>query len=142
MVPYATPAIVLIILDLIYGCKAAAYRQERVRFSTAIRRTLTKSFSYVCWIILASTLALSFEKEWLEWIILGMVYLNELSSIIGNYFEAKGLKINWGKVLNAIIGIFGQKTNTDTSGVDVEGFVEPMEKKVKRVRKPAVKKEE
>lgn len=135
MIPYAVPALVLITLDLIYGCKAAAARKERVRFSTALRRTLTKTFCYLCWIILASTLALSFEKDWLEWVVLGFVYLNEFSSIVGNFYEAKGMKVNWKNFLNTVIGIFGQKTNTDTSGVDVGSFVEPIEKKKRAPKK-------
>lgn len=139
MIPFAVPALVLIILDLIYGCKAASFRKERVRFSTALRRTLTKTFCYICWLILASTLALSFEKEWLEWGVLGLVYLNELSSIVGNYFESKGLKVVWPNFLKAIIGIFGQKTNTDTSGIDPGSFVEPIEKKTRATRRPATK---
>ena len=91
MIPYAIPAVVLIALDLLYGIKAARFRGERARFSTAIRRTLTKSFGYICWIILASTLALAFNQEWLEWFVLGLVYANEFASIIGNYLETKGI---------------------------------------------------
>ena len=135
MVPFAVPAIVLIILDLLYGCKAAYSRKERVRFSTALRRTLTKTFCYICWIILASTLALAFEKDWLEWLVLGLVYLNELSSIVGNYYESKGLKINWPNFLKSIIPIFGQKAGVDTSGIDPGNFVEPIEKKTRKAKK-------
>ena len=135
MIPFAVPAFALIFLDLVYGCKAANFRKERVRFSTALRRTLSKTFCYICWLILASTLALSFEKEWLEWGVLGLVYLNELSSIVGNYYESKGLKVNWPNFLKAVIGIFGQKTNTDTSGIDPGSFVEPIEKKGRKAKK-------
>ena len=66
------------------------------------------------------------SKVWLEWVILGAVYANELVSVVGNYFETKGLRVSWRGFFNAVIGIFGQKTNTDTSGIDVGNFVEPI----------------
>ena len=91
MIPYAIPGIMLVILDLIFGIRAANFRGERVRFSTALRRTMTKTFSYICFIILASTLALAFSQNWLEWLVLGLVYTNEFASIVGNYLETKGL---------------------------------------------------
>ena len=127
MIPYAAPSLVIIALDLIYGVKAAKYRGEKVRLSTALRRTTTKVFTYVCWLILASTIALAFDKLWLEWIILGAVYVNELTSVVGNYYETKGLRVSWRGFFNVIIGIFGQKTNTDTSGIDVGNIIEPIE---------------
>ena len=52
MIPYAVPALVIIALDLLYGIKAAKHRKERVRFSTACRRTVSKIVSYICWLIL------------------------------------------------------------------------------------------
>lgn len=94
MMPYALPAVALLILDLLYGVKAAKCRGEQVRASTAIRRTTTKFFSYVVWLILASTLAISFKKDFLEWGTLALVYANEALSIIGNYFETKGLSFS------------------------------------------------
>lgn len=126
MIPYAAPSLVIIALDLIYGVKAAKYRGETVRLSTALRRTTTKVFTYVCWLILASTIALAFDKLWLEWVILGAVYLNELASVVGNYFETKGLRVSWRAVANATVGIFGQKHGIDTSDIDTGSFVEPI----------------
>lgn len=95
MIPYAVPSVFLIFLDLIYGIKRAKAKGEKVRVSTAVRRSVTKAFSYVCWLILASTLALAFKQEWLEWAILGLVYLNELASIVGNHLETKGISFSW-----------------------------------------------
>ena len=124
MIPYGIVAIPLIVLDLIYGIKAAKYRKERVRVSTAIRKTVTKTFGYACWIILASTLALSFSVLWLEWAILGLVFLNELSSIVGNYLETKGLELSWKAIGAAVSRIFGQKTGIDTDGINPADFVQ------------------
>lgn len=128
MIPYAVPSVFLIVLDLIYGVKAARFRKERVTLSTAMRRTVTKTFGYVCWLVLASTMALAFGQQWLEWIILGLVYLNELASIIGNHLETKGLELNW-KVINRVLFRWGgQKVGVDTDGIDPNSFVKPIEK--------------
>ena len=94
MIPYAIPAVFLLILDLLYGVRAAKSRGEKVRASTAIRRSTTKLFSYLCWLILATTLAISFGKTWLEWGTLAVVYANEGLSIVGNYLESKGLSFS------------------------------------------------
>lgn len=128
MIPYAMPSFVLIALDLIYGIAAAKSRGERVRLSTAIRRTTTKVFTYICWIVLASTLALAFEARWIEWVVLGAVYLNELSSVVSNYYETKGLRIKWRTLLNHIIHIFGKKHDLDVDGVDTNEFTEPIQR--------------
>lgn len=126
MIPYAMPSLVLIALDLIYGIAAARSRGERVRLSTAIRRTTTKVFTYICWIVLASTLALAFETRWVEWVVLGAVYLNEIASVVGNYYESKGIRLKWGNILNSIIHIFGKKHDLDVDGVDTNEFTEPI----------------
>jgi len=115
MIPYAIPAVALLALDLIYGVKAAKFRDEKVRASTAIRRTTTKFFSYLCWLILASTLAISFDKNWLEWGVLAVVYANEGLSIIGNYLETKGLSFSIAGVYKGIVKWISGKV-----GVDVE----------------------
>ena len=128
MIPYSLPALVLVVLDLVYGIKAARYRGERVRFSTAIRRTTTKVFSYICWIILASTLAVAFGHTWLEWVVLGLVFANEFASIISNFLETKGLEVNWKSVNKAIFHLGAQKAGLDASGVDTDGFVRPIQK--------------
>ena len=41
MIPYAVPGLALVLLDLMYGIRAAKARGEAVRLSTAIRRSLT-----------------------------------------------------------------------------------------------------
>ena len=121
MIPFAVPAIALLFLDLIYGCRAAKYRGEPVRASTAIRRTTTKFFGYLCWLILASTLAISFKKNWLEWGTLALVYLNEGLSIAGNYLETKGVTLSFVGVYKAVVKfiskkLFGENMSDDEAG--------------------------
>lgn len=125
MVPYAIPAIVLIALDLLYGVKAAKFRCERVRFSTAITRTVTKTFSYICWIILASTLALAFGQDWLEWLVLGLVYMNEFASIVGNYLETKGLTFSFEAFYKWLFRKAGHHVGVDISEDDANEMIKP-----------------
>ena len=120
MIPYSVPALVIILLDLLYGIKAARFRGERVRFSTACRRTVSKIVGYICWLILASTLAISFNKDWLEWFVLGLVYANEFASIVGNYLETKGIEFSfiglyrW--ILRVITGKVGEQVSQEEAG--------------------------
>lgn len=115
MVAYAVPAVALLALDLIYGVKAAKFRGEKVRASTAIRRTTTKFFSYLCWLILASTLAISFDKNWLEWGVLAIVYANEGLSIVGNYLETKGITLSFAGTYRWVVKFFAKKVGGEMS---------------------------
>lgn len=111
MIPYAVPGLAIVVLDLVYGIKAAKTRGEQVRVSTAIRRSLTKIFLYICWLILATTIAIAFGKVWLEWGTLALVYGNEALSIIGNYFETKGIQFSFAGAYRWIIRIFAKKVS-------------------------------
>lgn len=119
MIPYAVPGLLLVVLDLAYGIKAARARGEAVRISTALRRSLTKIFLYICWLILATTIALAFGKSWLEWGTLGLVYANEGLSIIGNYLESKGLSFSIAGVYRWVIRWAAGKVGVDVDPNEV-----------------------
>ena len=123
MIPYSVPSIFLIVLDLIYGIRAAKCRGERVRASTAVSRTVTKAFSYVCWIILASTMSLAFSVKWIEWFVLGLVYANELSSIIGNYLETKGLELSFKDLYRWAFKAGAEKVGVTMEGAEAAGII-------------------
>lgn len=135
MIPYAVPGVMLIILDLFFGIKAAEYRGERVRFSTAIRRTMTKLFSYICWIILASTLALSFDQKWLEWLVLGLVYANEFASIVGNYLETKGLQLSLEGFYKWLFKNAGHHVGVEVTDEDADSIIKPRDNKGRFIKK-------
>lgn len=116
MIPYLIIAVILIIVDLYFGIKAAKKRGESIRPSRALRRTVGKAVEYVCWVILSSTLSIAFGTQLIEWVVLGIVMGNELLSIITNYFEIHGYKIQG---LN-IFKIVGDKAGIDTSEVTME----------------------
>ena len=91
MIPWLIASIPLITLDLIFGVKAAKFRKERVTFSKAFRGTFGKVVEYFAWCCFAATASLAFNLKWVEWAVLGLVFINELASIIGNYLETKGI---------------------------------------------------
>lgn len=115
MIPYAVPGLMLVLIDLIVGCQAAKARGEKVRASTAIRRTVTKIFLYLCFLILATTVAIAFERPFLEWGVLGLVYANEFLSVIGNYLETKGMTFSIAGVYRWFIKWIAGKAGADMS---------------------------
>ena len=128
MIPWLVCAVPLILLDLNFGIKAARSRNEQVRFSRAFRRTFGKVVEYFAWVCFAATAALAFEVRWVEYIVLGAVYVNELASIVGNYLETKGLRMNWKYVVDTVFKLGGQKVGVDASDVDSSQFIEPIKK--------------
>lgn len=128
MIPYSVPAFVIILLDLLYGVKAAKYRGEKVRFSTAVRRTISKIVGYICWLILASTLAIAFQKDWIEWAVLGIVYVNELASIIGNYLETKGIEFSFVGFYRWILKMIAGKAGETMDGFEAGEIIKPKER--------------
>ena len=90
-------AFLLTMADLKFGISAAKYRNEIVKRSRAVRRTLDKITNYCLWIILAYTFGQAFGQPFgidlLPLIILLVIYGVELESIYVNYFVAKGKKV-------------------------------------------------
>lgn len=104
------------IADLYFGIRAAQYRKEEIKFSTAIRKTLDKLFAYICWVVLSISLSIGFHAEWIKFTIFALVYGTELSSCISNYFAAKGRKVN----IN-IFSMFGDKLGVkELENVEIE----------------------
>lgn len=115
MLPFLIVAVIVILVDLIFGIRAAQHRKEEVRYSRAFRRTVSKMFEYICWVTLSSSLAVAFKFPALEWIILGAVILNEIVSIASNWCEVHGIHI---KGLN-LPKIIGEKVGVDLSDVEI-----------------------
>jgi len=141
MIPYATPAAALLVLDLLYGIRAARFRKEKVRTSTAVRRSITKLFSYVCWLILASTLALAFKVQWLEWGVLGLVYANELASVIGNYLETKDIDFSLVAFLRLLFKKGAGHAGIEVSDDEANEIIKPKEPQPRNARGQFVKRE-
>ena len=89
-------AIILILGDLRFGIAAAKKRGERIRPSRAVRRSINKLVDYICWLSIATVVGINFGTMFdiplLSVIIMAIVCIIELSSIIDNYLEYKGIK--------------------------------------------------
>lgn len=89
-------AIILILGDLRFGIAAARKRGEHIRPSRAVRRSLNKLVDYICWLSIATVVGINFGTVFglptLSVIIMAVVCVIELSSIVDNYFEYKGIK--------------------------------------------------
>lgn len=89
-------AIILILADLRFGIAAARKRDEHIRPSRAVRRSLNKLVDYICWLSIATVVGINFGTVFglplLSVIIMAVVCIIEMSSIIDNYFEYKGIK--------------------------------------------------
>ena len=89
-------AVILILGDLRFGISAAKKRGEHIRPSRAVRRSLNKLVDYICWLSIATVVGVNFGSVFglplLSVIIMAVVCVIELSSIIDNYLEYKGIK--------------------------------------------------
>ena len=117
MIPWLIVSIPLILLDLNFGIKAARHRGEHIRFSRAFRRTFGKMVEYFAWVCFAATAALAFEIKWIEWVVLGAVYINELASIVSNYLETKDIEFSipalWKLIFKKGAGHYGVDVTDD-----------------------------
>ena len=89
-------AVILILGDLRFGIAAAKKREEKIRPSRAVRRSLNKLVDYICWLSIATVVGVNFGSVFglplLSVIIMAVVCIIEMSSIIDNYLEYKGIK--------------------------------------------------
>ncbi|MBQ7911882.1 MAG: phage holin family protein [Clostridia bacterium] len=129
MVPYLICAIPLIILDCRWGVPAARKRKENVTFSRGFRMVMTKSVDYICWVVVASSLALAFETGWLEWLILGAVMGNEIISIVGNYlYVKKDVELSWENFYRWVFKAGAEKMGATMDAAEAEGIIRKKEK--------------
>lgn len=140
MIPFALPAIVLILLDLHFGIKASRHRYQkykrpadRVTFSKALRGTVGKCFEFAAWLILASSMTIAFQQEWIQWLTLGLVYVNEIGSVIGNYLCTKDIDFSLLAFLKAVLVFVarwvGSKIGIVTDDVTFDDVLKPSKQK-------------
>lgn len=108
--PFLMLAIILIIVDSRFGVLAAKKRGETIRPSRKWRRAINKLVDYICWITLAGMIGRTFGADFhipiASSVVLVIVYGIELSSIVNNYFEYKGInkKFNGWKFFSKLTG--------------------------------------
>lgn len=120
MLPYLVIAAAVILVDLVFGLKAARRKGDRIRISRAIRRTIGKAVEYFCWVVLASSLAVATGYTVIETGLMLIVIGVELVSIVQNWYYCKFgsrpvAKIDIARILSAIV-----KART---GADIDGAV-------------------
>jgi len=91
--PFLILALVVVLVDLYFGIRAAQGRGEEVRASRALRRTIGKIAEYLCWVILAATLAVTFDYPALTKWVVGFVIAIEGLSIVQNWLALRGKRI-------------------------------------------------
>lgn len=114
-------ALVLVMVDLRWGIRAAKARGEVIRTSRAIRRTINKIVDYTCWILLAGVLGEAFGDPFgvplLPLIVMLVIFGCEINSCFSNYFESRGrkLKINIFKLFRSKIEILEPTEDKNTN---------------------------
>ena len=96
LAPWLLLGAVLVFVDLRFGLLAAKARQEEIRPSRAVRRTINKMIDYLCWVTLAEVCSMTFDVTFgvpvVTIAILIIIYGIELNSCVNNYLEYKGVK--------------------------------------------------
>lgn len=120
MLPYLIVAAVVILIDLVFGIRAAVRRGDRIRISRAIRRTIGKAVEYFCWVVLASSLAVATGYTVIETGLMLVVIGVELISIAQNWYFWKfgckaGVKVDAAKVIEAVVRA--------RTGADIDGAI-------------------
>lgn len=127
MMPYLCAAAAVILIDLVFGIRAARKRGDRIRISRAVRRTLGKSVEYFCWAVLASSLAVATGYTVIETVLMLLVIGVELVSIVQNWWWVKFGKrpprvtVDATKVIEAVVEA--------KTGVSIGGAVKVAEDK-------------
>lgn len=123
IVPLLIAAGAVIILDLIFGWKAAKKRNtEPVTISRAIRRTIGKAFEYFCWCVLASSLGVALQMPMLERIVVLVVIGIECISIFQNWYF-----VHYKKYISIDVAKIGEKVIEHKTGIDVSGAIKDKE---------------
>lgn len=122
MVPYFFICGLVIMIDLVFGIKAAKKRDEDIRVSRAIRRTLGKTFEYFAWAVLASSLTVATGYGIIQTGLMLLVIGIELISVAQNWYFWKFGKRVKVDALKAAEAVIEAKTGANIKGaVKIEG---------------------
>jgi hypothetical protein len=133
--PWLGLAVPIILLDLLYGIRAAKFRGDNVRWSTAIRRTVDKTVGYIMWCAAAVMMKELFEINWLDKAVLGLVFGNELVSVFGNYLETKGIDFSFAGFWRLVFRKGAEKVGVDVSEEEAKEIIKPRDSRGRFVKK-------
>lgn len=94
MIPWLVAAVPLLIGDLYFGVRRVVAHREKVRCLKAVSMTIDKAFSYVCWVLISTTLSVAFGQDIIKYVILAFIYFREVVSCFRNYMNSKGYDVN------------------------------------------------
>lgn len=101
---------VLIIVDLWLGVHKSISNNVDIRASRALRRTMMKIADYLCIVILGAVVGKALGEPLgcsaivIAVVLMSIACLCELDSIISNWGEIKGVKINVFKIILGLVG--------------------------------------
>lgn len=116
-------AIVLIVADLWFGCRASKYRGEPVRKSKAGRRSLNKVVDYLCYLFIGITIGKAIAEPYgVDPIItaitaLILCYGFEIDSVYGHILELHNIKTKY-SIWRLIAFILTLRFKSFTSAVE------------------------
>lgn len=118
MLPYLFISLMVILIDLWFGIQAAKTRNEEIRWSRAIRRTIGKGFEYFCWAVLASSLSVATGYDIIQTGLMLVVIGIECISIFQNWLTVKK-----GRKVTVDIPAVVESVISDKLGADVRGVI-------------------
>lgn len=78
-------------------------------------------------------MSVAFKQEWIQWATLGLVYVNEIGSIIGNYLCTKDIEFSLLAFLKAVLVFIGRwvgnKIGIVTDDVTFDDVLKPAKQK-------------
>lgn len=99
------PCFFIIMADLATGIRAARFRGEKIRFSSAARRTISKIVIYICWVLFSVALNVLYGTKVCAYVGMGIVFFIEGVSSLSNYLEPSNKDVS----IKSILKIIGQK---------------------------------
>ena len=113
-VPWLIAMVCVVVVDLFAGVRCAWLMGERIRWSTGVRRTLSKLITYISFVVCAVMINVASNTEFdiAKWSCL-FICAVEGFSVAENILKPHGFDINLVNLIKAI----GKKHDVDLNGV-------------------------
>ncbi len=104
MIPWLLVTFAVIVCDLITGIRKSVFLGERVRISSAVRRTLGKCITYFSWVMMVCMICVASGEQYGidKWACLLVCFIEGIS-ILGNIMRTKGYEVNFAKAFAVLI---------------------------------------
>ena len=126
MIPWLMVTMAVILCDLAFGIRCSLLMGEKVRFSSAARRTMGKMVTYFAFVVMVCMISVATDADnKIDIYACLLVCFVEGCSIFNNLLKPKGYNLDFAKA----VGIFGKKVLK----VDKEDLEDVITKKDKSV---------